>query len=67
MILSLDDLRGRASRYAVILLGLLVAAIAVTRQALGTGGWVEAAVMSLITAVVWLEQTIPPPLRTSLL
>ena len=38
MILSINDLRGHASRYAVILLGLFVVAVAVIGQVQGTGG-----------------------------
>lgn len=55
MILSIDDLRSRASRFAVIVLCLLVGVIAITGQALGTGGLAEAGVMSIIAFAVWME------------
>ena len=60
MILMVDDLRAKAGGFAVVILALLVVAVALTGQVLGTGGLREAAVLAAITVAVWVEHRRDP-------
>jgi methyl-accepting chemotaxis protein len=60
MILTIDDLRTQASRFAVIVLCFLTLVIALTGQLRGTGGLLEAAVLGGITFLVWNERRRDP-------
>ena len=55
-----DDLRAKAGGFAVVILALLVVAVALTGQVLGTGGLREAAVLAAITVAVWVEHRRDP-------
>lgn len=55
MISSIDDLRARALRYAVLLLWACVPAVGILGVALGTGGAVETALLAAIAAILTVE------------
>jgi methyl-accepting chemotaxis protein len=56
MITTIDDLRRKAALYAVILLWAMAPAVTGLGLMLGTGGWAEGLLLTLVALVVTVEQ-----------
>ncbi len=60
MTLAIDRLRAQAASCAVVVLGVFAPGLLLLGQTLGTGGGLEATLLAVITALVWLEQRRDP-------